>query len=81
MFKQKLRLAENVCNLADRAGDRLNAKQKILNADFALNKKKRVPKYSQNHHREEKNSFIVFAVVYNCNNLDDDISLRNLVDQ
>jgi hypothetical protein len=40
VFKQKLRLAENVCNLADRAGDRLNAKQKILNADFALNKKK-----------------------------------------
>ena len=80
MFKQKLRLAENTGILADRAGSRLNALQKVLNADFVLNKKKRVQKYPQSL-RSNANSSIVFSVVYNCNNLDDDISLRNLVDQ
>jgi hypothetical protein len=40
VFKQKLRLAENTGILADRAGSRLNALQKVLNADFVLSKKK-----------------------------------------
>jgi hypothetical protein len=49
----------------------------------AIGKKKRVPKYSLNHHREEiaRNGFIVFEVVYNYNTLAEDLSLRNLVDQ
>jgi hypothetical protein len=54
-----------------------------LNVALLLTKKKRVPKYSLNHHREEiaRNGFIVFEVVYNYNNLAEDLSLRNLVDQ